>query len=244
MGSFLNALIYRLPREIPFGLSRSFCPHCKNKIAWYFNLPLVSYLFLFGRCHDCKEKISLRYPLIELLTCILAILIAPKYISLHTVLNFLFLFTIGCAFLVHFFIDLEHQILPNSVNIILALLFLIYALLNFNFLFWFSGFAFGLGFPLLVTWLFYLLRGQIGLGGGDIKLFGILGIYLGPFGVLLNIFLSCFLGSIIGLSLIVFKKMDKNNPLPFGPAIIIVASMQIFFPYQFSQALAFFGLPH
>lgn len=130
----------------------------------------------------------------------------------------------------HFQIDLGHKILPDSLNIILFSLFLSYATVHYDWKFWLLGGAIGLLFPLTVTWLFYLLRGQIGLGGGDIKLYGILGIFLGTEMVLKNIFLSCFLGAIVGVCLIATKKMSKENPIPFGPFILIVAFIQIFFP--------------
>jgi leader peptidase (prepilin peptidase)/N-methyltransferase len=84
--------------------------------------------------------------------------------------------------------------------------------------------------PLLVTWGFYKIRGQVGLGGGDIKLFGILGIFLGPTGILFTIFFSCFVGAVVGLVMIYFKKLTKDKPMAFGPAILLVAAFQIFFP--------------
>jgi leader peptidase (prepilin peptidase)/N-methyltransferase len=96
--------------------------------------------------------------------------------------------------------------------------------------------------PLAVTWAFYKIRGQVGLGGGDIKLFGILGILLGPTGILFNIFFSCFVGAVIGLIMIYFKKLSKDRPMAFGPAIILVAVFQIFFPkYAFLFQSLFFN---
>ena len=92
------------------------------------------------------------------------------------------------------------------------------------------GGCLGFGFPYVVAYIFLKWKGIEGLGGGDIKLFGALGIYLGPQGVMQNIFLSCLLGSIIGVSLIILKLIDKKKPIPFGPFIIIAAIIQIFFP--------------
>ena len=87
------------------------------------------------------------------------------------------------------------------------------------------------------------MRGKIGLGGGDVKLFGALGIYLGPIGIIHTIFLSCFLGSLIGIPMIIFKKMDKNKPMAFGPYILIVATFQIYFPDYYHQLInMFFGI--
>ncbi len=121
----------------------------------------------------------------------------------------------------------------------LSLLFFTISLITRPWSFWLVGGALGLGFPLLVSWLFYLIRGQVGLGGGDIKLYGVLGIYLGPIAVMQNIFLSCFLGAIVGVILMATKIIKKENPIPFGPFIIIVASAQIFAEKWFDHLLRY-----
>jgi leader peptidase (prepilin peptidase)/N-methyltransferase len=234
IGSFLNALIYRLPRDINIALPRSSCPHCKKIIVWYENIPVLSFLFLKGKCSGCGGRISWRYPAIELLTGLVSFALFPISTEWKLILNYLFYFSVFCVFLSHLLIDLEHQILPDSLNIFLGVVIFSYALYYYHWTYWLIGGLVGFLFPLAVTWGFYLLRGQIGLGGGDIKLFGVLGLYLGPLGVIHNIFFSCFLGSIVGISLILFKKMDKKNPIAFGPYIIIVATIQIFFPDFFS----------
>ena len=105
----------------------------------------------------------------------------------------------------------------------------------------FLGFLIGFGGTWLITYLFYKLRGQIGLGGGDIKLFGILGLFLGPIGIIYNLFLSCFLGATIAGVQILIGKMKKSEPMPFGPFIILVAMAQIYFPEQFLKLLITFG---
>jgi leader peptidase (prepilin peptidase)/N-methyltransferase len=140
---------------------------------------------------------------------------------------------------VHFIIDVKHQVLPDSINIYLGLLFFMVALFTRPWSHWLIGASFGFGFPLLVSWIFYQIRGQIGLGGGDIKLYGVLGIYLGPMGIMQNIFLSCFLGAIVGLILMLAKIIKRDNPIPFGPFILIVASVQIFFEQWFNQLLRY-----
>ena len=241
VGSFLNVLIYRLPRNQSIVLPRSHCPHCQKTIVWYENIPLLSFIFLKGRCRGCSSKISWRYFLIEFAAGFVALALAPRSLDLVPILLFLFLFSVFCVFLVHFFIDIEHQILPDSLNIYLALAFLSYAIFYLPWGHWVWGAVVGAGLPLLVVWLFYMLKGQIGLGGGDIKLYGALGIYLGPVGIIHNIFLSCFLGSLVGFFLIFVKKMSKEHPMPFGPFIIIAASLQIFFPRHFSNLLFFWN---
>jgi len=245
IGSFLNALIYRLPRNINVAFPRSSCPHCKALIHWYENIPILSFFFLKGRCASCGEKISIRYPLIELICGIASLCFAPRDfvtwqvgLELFELMYFFFFFSTFCAFLVHFLIDLEHKILPDSVNLYLLALFLVFSLWSNDYKFVLFGGAIGFGVTYLVTWGFYLLRGKIGLGGGDIKLFGVLGLYLGPIGVIHNIFLSCFLGALVGGGAILVKRMSSNAQLPFGPFIIVVASFQIFFPRFFEQFIS------
>lgn len=239
IGSFLNALIYRLPRGINTAIPRSSCPECKKVISWYENIPVLSYLFLRGKCSKCKTKISLGYPAIELLTGIVAYLLSPKDISSFELMNFFFYFSVFCAFLVHFIVDIKHQILPDQVNIFLGLLFFLVSILTQPWTYWALGGAIGFGFPLLVTWVFYLLKGQVGLGGGDIKLYGALGLFLGPVGIMQNIFLSCFLGAVVGLFLMGFKIIKRDHPIAFGPFIILVSAFQIFAPGLFSDLISY-----
>ncbi len=232
VGSFLNVLIYRLPLEKSIVSPRSSCPNCGKLIFWYENVPVISYIFLKGKCSDCNKHISLRYPLVEIFSGLAACYLFPKYIGGDEIILFVCYFSIYAIFITHFLIDIDHQILPNSLNFVLFLLF-VFLSIKFDrdlLKFMSAGLVIGGGGPLLVVWIFYLIRGQIGLGGGDIKLFAVLGIYLGPYVILQNIFVSCFLGSIVGVTLIILKKMDKNNPIAFGPFIIITASVQIFFP--------------
>ncbi len=230
VGSFLNVVILRLPAKKDLVLKRSGCPQCGTQLKWYHNVPVASFLFLRGKCAFCGKRISWRYPLVELLTGLIAFWLMPEDLSLTSLGLFTFYFTIACIFICHFFIDLDHQLLLDSLNLYLLAVFLSYALVTYHWSYWLVGGALGFGAPLLVTWLFYKLRGQVGLGGGDIKLYGILGIYLGPAGVVFNIFLSCFVGALIGLTLIAMKKMTRDKPMAFGPAIILVGVFQIFFP--------------
>lgn len=233
IGSFLNALIYRLPRDINIALPRSSCPHCKKLIYWYENIPVFSYLFLKGKCSGCHNKISIEYPLIEIFSAAIAIAMTPVDLAPQSIFSFFFHYSVFCCFLVHFIVDLRHQILPDLINLYLGALFLVVSVINFHYYHWVLGFAFGFGFPYLISFIFYKLKGQIGLGGGDIKLWGALGIYLGPMGIIQNIFLSCFIGALLGGGLLLFKVIKREHPIPFGPFIIVVAAVQIYFPEWF-----------
>lgn len=234
IGSFLNVVIYRMPREESVVFPRSACPQCKTIIKWYENIPVFSYLFLKGKCPNCQTKISIRYPLVEILCGLFAILLFPKDISQMNLIYWFVKFSIACTFVAHFLIDVEHQILPDQLNLYLLFVVLTYSMFNFHWKFWLSGGLIGFLGPLSITWAFYKLKGQIGLGGGDIKLYGILGILFGPFGILSTIFMSSFLGSLVGMLLIYLKKMDRSTAMPFGPFIILVAGVQFFIPDLFN----------
>lgn len=238
IGSFLNVVIIRLPQSKDIVKARSACPVCGAQLRWYHNIPVMSFLFLRGKCGFCGTRISWRYPLIEILTGLVAFWLMPTTLDLHSMGIFCFYFTIACVFICHFFIDLDHQLLLDSLNLYLLAAMLAFAVINYHWSFWLIGGALGFAGPLLVTWLFYKLRGQVGLGGGDIKLYGILGLYLGPMGVMFTIFLSCFVGAIFGMVMIGMKKMTKDKPMAFGPAILLVAAFQIFFPEYYLRLQA------
>lgn len=240
IGSFLNAVIYRLPRKISLSASRSRCPHCNTMIRWFENIPICSYIFLRGKCSKCNNKISIEYPLVEIFMGIIAFLILPKYFTAHSIQVFFFQLSVLAVFLSHTIIDLRHKMLPDALNIYLGIIFLAYSVIYRDWMFYVSGAAIGFAFPYLVTWIFYKINGKIGLGGGDIKLFLVLGIFLGPMGIMHNIFLSCFLGSIVTIFLIILRVIDRKTYIPFGPFIIAVASIQIFFPKIIKNFLGLF----
>ncbi|MBF0311795.1 MAG: prepilin peptidase [Oligoflexia bacterium] len=239
LGSFANVLIYRLPENKSVAVPRSMCRSCGRKIPFYENIPIVSYLFLRGKCRGCGVKISYQYILVELLVGMAAIFFAPKLLTIYALFMFLFNILVATAFIALFVIDIRHYILPDEINISLGVLFLIFALVHHSFAFWGLGGAIGFAFPSLITYLFYVIKGQDGLGGGDIKLFGILGLYLGPIMIIQNIFLSCLLGSILGVAFLSIGRIRRETPIPFGPFIIVVASMQIFFPETHAKLMNF-----
>lgn len=237
IGSFANVVIYRLPLHKNPSKGRSHCPQCGTLIPWYYNLPVLSFIWLKGKCHYCSFKIPASYFLIEALCGGFLLWIFPFPPTLQNMIIPVLYFIIFVCFICHFVIDLKHKILPDSINFLLALIFLGLGLYEKNWQTSLIGFAVGFGLTYCVTWVFYKIKGQIGLGGGDIKLFGALGFYLGPMGILLNLCLSCFLGSVIIFALILTKKASKDTPIPFGPFIIITACFQIFFPQTFQNLL-------
>lgn len=237
IGSFLNVLILRLPLEEKVGMDRSRCPKCGFQLKWFHNIPILSYIFLRGKCASCKTTISLQYPIIEIFTAVISLTLFDNEISMHSILSYFFYFTIACCLLVHFVIDVRHQILPDSVNIYLGLIFLINGIFFFDWKHWVIGGAIGFFVPYLITYLFYKIRGVVGLGGGDIKLFGVLGLFLGPMGIIHNMLFSCIFGSLLMLPLLMFKVIKRDQAIAFGPFIILVATFQIFFPELFKRML-------
>ncbi len=230
VGSFLNVVIIRLPEKKDLVLARSGCRSCGTQLRWYHNIPVLSFIFLRGKCAFCGTRISWRYPLIEVLTGLVALWLMPSDMSSYAIAIFMFRFIVACIFIAHFFIDLDHHLLLDSLNLYLLATISAYSLFHYPWIHSLMGGILGFGAPLLVTWIFYKIRGQVGLGGGDIKLYGILGILFGPMGIIFTIFLSCFVGAIVGLTLIALGKSSRDKPMAFGPSILLVAAFQIYFP--------------
>ncbi|POB13084.1 A24 family peptidase [Halobacteriovorax sp. DA5] len=237
IGSFLNVLILRLPTNEKFFIDRSRCPKCGFQLKWFHNIPILSFIGLRGKCANCKTNISFQYPVIELLTATISLFLFGGEISLHGLTSYLFFFTVACCLLVHFVIDVRHQILPDVINVYLGIIFFIHVVFFYHWKHWVLGGLIGFLVPYLITYLFYKIKGVIGLGGGDIKLFGVLGIYLGPLGIIHNMLFSCILGSLLMMPLLLFKVIKRDQAIAFGPFIIIVAVIQIYFPSTFEMML-------
>jgi len=260
LGSFLNVAIYRLPKmmerdwqnnclelqgkelapEVKFNLvtPRSTCPHCDHKISAIENIPVISYLFLRGRCRACNSHISLRYPCIEILTAALLGLASWKFGYSYTTL-FASVFILALITLT--FIDFDTQLLPDDITLPLLWLGLLFNL-NFGFTDLKSAVIGAMaGYLVLwsVFWLFKLLRGKEGMGYGDFKLLAAIGAWFGWQLLPAVILLSSTLGALIGIGLIVLTKRDKNIPMPFGPYLAIGGIAALFY----GQQLANFYLP-
>lgn len=240
IGSFLNVVILRLPEGKSIVSPRSSCGNCGKQIIWYENIPILSFALLKARCSNCGVRISWQYPLIEIVTGLAAVVfMASIYRGYEQLTQGVLFFTVFCIFLVHFIIDLRHFLLLDSLNIYLAIVLGFYGIFYFPITHMILGAVIGGGLPYLVTWLFYKLRGKIGLGGGDIKLWAALGLYLGPIGIIHNIWLSCSLGALVGMALILTKRISRDQPVPFGPFIIIISALQIFLGDNFTHFLSF-----
>ena len=237
VGSFINVVILRLPEGKNITWDRSACRKCSRQLAWYENIPVLSYLFLLGRCRTCKECISIQYPLVEIVHGVAGYVLLKDWASLdvQTGIYQLSIFFIVSILIAHFVIDLRHQLLLDKLNIALLLPVIVLIIIDESYIRALTGGTFGFSLPLAVTWIFYKVTGKIGLGGGDIKLFGVIGLMFGIQGVLLNLFTSCMLGSFITIFLIMFKIVRRDQFIPFGPYIILVTFTQIFFPNLMEQ---------
>lgn len=252
-GSFLNVVIFRLPNSISIIFPPSSCPQCGNKIKFYDNIPVLSYLILSGKCRKCGNKISIIYPVVELLTALIIYLLFLKYFysiyffykinpfNIEYFKNYIwtqfdyFIFSGVMVFLLIpiAFIDLFHQIIPDILNIILIILgfALNILLLHNSFLFSLLGFLGGGLFFYLIAHFYELLKKKEGLGGGDIKLIAGIGAYIGLKGVAFAI----FGGSVLALlGFIIFfvsktKLTGLTSKIPFGPFLSLAAIIYLFY---------------
>lgn len=220
IGSFLNVLIYRIPREENVAWPGSHCPFCNHKLSWYDNIPIFSYLFLKGKCRYCKTSISLQYPLIEGLNAITYLFL---FISFGLSITFIFYALICSVLIAIAIIDLKELIIPDSLVLSIIGVTIIYKILSYllynqspEILASILGLALAGGLFLAII----ILSGG-GMGGGDVTLIGALGFILGVKYILLTIFISFMLGAIISLGLLATKIKTKKDPIPFGPFIIL-----------------------
>jgi leader peptidase (prepilin peptidase) / N-methyltransferase len=253
VGSFLNVVIHRLPKMLDRGwraqcaelsgeslpeqprynllVPRSQCPACGHRISAFENIPVVSFLFLRGRCSACHAPISARYPLVELLTGALTVAVVLRFGGLTPAAGAACLLLWSLVALT--FIDFDTQLLPDNITLPLA-----WAGLVANV----AGLVPGVslrdavigaiaGYLALwsVYWLFKLIRGKEGMGYGDFKLLAALGAWLGWQMLPLIVLLSSVVGALIGIALVVFKGRDHQIPLAFGPYLAIGGAIALFF---------------
>jgi len=227
IGSFINCIIYRLENKKSLN-GRSFCPNCKHQLFWQDLFPVFSFLFLGGKCRYCRKKISIQYPLVELATGSLFVLI---FFSIGLVWNLelgtwnlielCFMFYVVSSMIIIFVYDLKHYIIPDKVLFPAVVISLIYNLLSsYSFqhiLYVFLAVIVASGFFLSI---FLVSKGKW-MGFGDVKLAVLMGLLLGFPNILVALFLAFFFGAIIGLILMVLEKKNLKSEIPFGPFLIV-----------------------
>lgn len=211
VGSFISALTYRLPRKEGFVKGRSYCDSCKQGLHWYHNIPVFSFLLLGGKSACCGQKISIRYPLIELASAFGAVIIY----SLFPFPLFAIGYTLFAICLAIFVIDLEQQIIPDEFSLLVFLLGL-FAIRYSLFASLFAGF-----FCALILLIIHLITKGRGMGLGDVKLAIALGIWLGWLSSLKWLMISFILGGLVSAILLLLKKANLKTKIAFGPFLIV-----------------------
>ncbi len=231
-GSFANVCIHRLPKKQDVVSGRSHCPKCKKKILWYDNIPLFSYFLLNGKCRKCKKKISIQYSLVEFISIFLFVNIYYLYgISLTSIL----LMILGLSFIIVFFIDLKHFIIPNSITFpMMALGFIKSFDPNLNSMFpnyvlSLLGGLFGYGIIWSIIFFYKQIKKKEGMGLGDAKLLGVIGFWFGLKSIPFIIFLSSTIALISVIPDLLKKSKRMSSKIPFGPYIIVGTLVYLIF---------------
>ena len=227
IGSFLNVCIARLPDGRSIVRPPSHCPKCQSFLAWYDNVPILSYLVLAGRCRTCRVHISVIYPVVEVLTGALAVAL---FLRLGPTLAFAGYFAFAAALVVITFIDLDHQLIPDVISLPGIVVGLAFSLVSplVTPLDAALGVLAGGGTLLAVAWLYKTFRGQEGMGGGDIKLLAMIGAFLGWQSIFVTLFVGSVIGSIIGVVLMLYQRADTKLAIPFGPFLAGGALVYLF----------------
>lgn len=228
IGSFLNVCIARLPDGRSVVRPPSHCPNCQSFLAWYDNVPILSYLVLAGRCRTCRARISPIYPAVEILTGALAMAL---FLRLGPTLAFAGYFAFAAALIVITFIDLDHQIIPDVISLPGIAVGLAFSLLSplVTPLDAILGVLVGGGLLLSIAWLYQAWRGQEGMGGGDVKLLAMIGAFLGWQSIFVTLFVGSVIGSVIGVAVMAYQRADSKLAIPFGPFLACGALVYLFF---------------
>ena len=239
-GSFANVCIYRLPLDKGVVSGRSYCPKCKKKITWKDNIPIISYLLLSGKCRKCKKPISSQYALVEFLSILFFTIIYFLYgITLTTIL----LMILSLSFIIIFFIDLKHFIIPNEITFsMMALGFIKSFDPNLNSIFpnyvnSLIGGLFGYGIIWSIIYFYKQVRKKEGMGLGDAKLLSVIGFWFGWIAIPFVIFISSVVALFSVIPSLIKKSKNMSSQIPFGPFIILGCILYIIFAEQYKNLL-------
>ena len=234
VGSFLNVCIYRIPLKKSIVNPPSGCPGCGEGIRFYDNIPLLSFIILGGKCRHCRQPISVRYPFIELVTGLLSLAVFLKYYPDYG--QYLAFFIFVSALVVISFIDLDHQIIPDSISIpgIIAgfLVTVIFNIISAYPITWYEsllGIIVGGGILYIVAVGYEKLTGKPGMGFGDVKLLAMIGAWMGWQAILFIILISSLTGSIIGAAALLLSGKGLRTRIPFGPFLVLGTLIYVFF---------------
>lgn len=213
IGSFLNVLIYRIPRGESIVLPPSHCPNCNHRLGVFDLFPVLSYIWLGGCCRYCKISISWRYPLVELITAVLTIICWMRF---GLIIDGAVALVLTYVLIVIAFIDLDHRLIPNILTLPMIMIGLVFRLWQGEIVAGILGGLIGGGILLLVA-LFY----PKGMGMGDVKFLAMAGVFLGWERALFVLFSGSFLGILVIAPLMLLKKIDRKTAFPFGPFLVV-----------------------
>jgi leader peptidase (prepilin peptidase)/N-methyltransferase len=239
IGSFMNVLIFRIPRKLSIVKPNSFCPRCKKPIPWYENIPVISYIMLGGQCSQCHAPISIQYPLIEIITGGVFLYSFLKFgFSYDFVFHVLFFFVL----IVISGIDLTHQLIPDIFSFPGIALGLIYHLMNGTILNSVAGLVFGGGLILVIRIIGGKVYKKEVMGMGDVYLCAMIGAFVGFPYIIAAIFLGALSGAVLGIIYIVSTRQDRESAIPFGPFLSIGGISVILFKHLIIQFFATLGI--
>jgi len=226
VGSFLNVCIHRIPQGKSIVAPSSHCPCCQTPIRFYDNIPLVSFIILRGRCRGCQTPISFRYPLVEFLMGLFSLILLLRY-GIST-LYVIYLAFFASLMLVSF-IDLPHRIIPDVISLPGIVIGLVISLLHPQMSIKDSliGVLLGGGSLYVVASVYHMVTKREGMGGGDVKLLAMIGAFIGWKGVLFTILCSSFIGSVVGVTLMLWSSADSKYAVPFGPFLSLGAIIYV-----------------
>ena len=220
VGSFCNVCIYRIPKNESIIYPASHCPKCRTTIKPVDNIPLLSYILLKGRCRNCGSKISIQYPVVELLTGIIYLIIYLIYgLSIQSLIYII----LSSALIIIAFIDLNEQIVPDVISLpgIGVGLILSFFVPYLSFINSALGVVVGGGIILIIALVGSMIFKKEAMGGGDVKLAAMMGAFLGWRYIIISLFLGFFLGALVGIFLVLSKIKSKEDMVPFGPFIAL-----------------------
>ena len=224
-GSFSNVCIHRLPDNKSVSRGRSYCPSCKKQIRWYDNIPIFSYVFLKAKCRDCSAKINVKYLLVELICALSFVWFFYLFgLSLTTLLFFI----LSIFFIIIFFIDLKHFIIPNELTFPLMAIGLLKSFdpnlnqyLFPNFLNSLIGGVAGYIIIWMIIFIYKRLRNKEGMGLGDAKLLSAIGFWFGWISIPFILFFSSFIALVLAIPSLINKSKNLSSQIPFGPYLIL-----------------------
>ena len=226
-GSFYNVCIYRFPNDLDVIAKKSFCTSCKYEIPFYLNIPIISYLFNFGKCRNCKKKISVSYFIVELFT---ALLFVYSYLSFGLSIEFVCYIIFYSSLVIIFFTDLKFYLILDKITFSVSIIGLLITFLNYNpfdvsIVSSVLGGIVGYSIIYIIRFLFFKIRKVEGMGLGDAKLFLMVGVWLGIKSIYLILASSAIVGAIVGSLIIFLYKKDKNFQIPYGCFIVIASAL-------------------